>query len=108
MWQLEYMDFDSLDELAKKYIGDYQLLQPPHNPYNYSTNVYWDNYDKMNVVELYGFRNGGTSATVTIHGDGSEYYWPQNAQTVSENDYFLIKHIDSIGNATLQYKQLKV
>lgn len=75
------MHFDSLDELAKKYVGDYQLLQPPHNPYNYSTNVEWDQNDNKYFVELYNFRSGAETATVDVRTDGCTYYWPQDIRT---------------------------
>lgn len=110
-WYLDYMDFDSLDELAKKYIGDSQLSLSAHNPYSRSTDIYWDWDDQKYFVELYGFRTDYDSANVTIRNDGCTYYWPQDIRTdqqVNEWDYILVKHVDINGNHTLQYKQLEV
>lgn len=110
-WQLDYMDFNSLDELAIKYIGDKQLSQPPHNPYRYSTEVRYDFYDQKKYIELYNFGCGGTYDTMTIRNDGCTYYWPQDVRTdhqMSEWDYVLVKHVDSNGNAELQYRMWEV
>ena len=110
-WQLDYMDFNSLDELAIKYIGDKQLSQPPHNPYRYSTEVQYDYYDQKKYIELYNFGCGGTYDTMTIRNDGCTYYWPQDVRTdhqMSEWDYVLVKHVDSNGNAELQYRMWEV
>lgn len=43
-----------------------------------------------------------------MYNDGCTYYWPQNSKTTSSYDYVLVKHVDSGGNAELQYKQLVV
>lgn len=110
-WYLDYMNFDSVDEMVKKYIGDYQLSQPPHNPYNYSTNVFWDSYDSKYAIELYNWQSGYDSQSLTIHNDGCTYFWPQGDRTDSsptDFDYVLVKHVDSTGNQELQYKLLQV
>ena len=110
-WLLDYMNFDSLDELAIKYVGDSQLSLSAHNPYNHSTTVWWDNDDNKKYIELYGFRNNFESDYITIHNDGCTYYWPQDVRTdqqLSEWDYILVKHVDSSGNITLRYTQLEV
>lgn len=70
--------------------------------------MFWDNYDNKYAIELYNFRNGAGTANVTIHNDGCAYYWPQNAKNPSDSDYVLVKHVDSSGNAELEYKQLVV
>lgn len=44
-YDLQYMDFKSIDNFAKKYIGDSQLDQQPLTPVDKSTNVYWSNND---------------------------------------------------------------
>lgn len=105
------MNFDSLDELAVKYVGDSQLSLSAHDPYNRSTAVWWDDDDKKKYVELYGFRSDFDSDTVTIHNDGCTYYWPQdikNDEPLTEWDYVLVKHVDSDGNISLRYTQLEV
>lgn len=110
-WQLDYMNFDSLDELAVKYVGDSQLSLSAHNPYSKSTAVWQDEYDGNRYVELYGFKNDFGCDHVTIHDDGCTYYWPQDIrtdQTLTENDYILVKHVDSNGNISLRYTQLEV
>ena len=110
-WQLDYMNFDSLDELAVKYVGDSQLSLSAHDPYRKSTEVLWDEDDKKKYVELYGFRSDFDSDTVTIHNDGCTYYWPQDIRTdesLTEWDYVLVKHVDSNGNISLRYTQLEV
>lgn len=80
-WQLDYMDFDSLDELAIKYIGDTQLSYPFHNPYQRSVEVLWDDHDETKYIQLYGFDSDIDSASITIHNDGCTYYWPQDVRT---------------------------
>ena len=110
-WQLDYMNFDSLDELAIKYIGDSQLSLSAHNPYSKSTDVWWDEYDQKKYIELYGFKSDFSHNTVTIQNDGCTYYWPQNVRTdkyIDEFDYILVKHVDSDGNISLRYTQLQV
>lgn len=110
-WQLDYMNFNSLDELAVKYIGDSQLSLSAHNPYSKSTTVLWDEYDQKKYVELYGFKSDFEFETVTIHNDGCTYYWPQGIRTdkqLDEFDYTLVKHVDSNGNISLRYTQLQV
>lgn len=110
-WQLDYMNFDSLDELAIKYIGDSQLSLSAHNPYSKSTTVWWDEYDQKKYVELYGFKSDFQHNSVTIQNDGCTYYWPQNVRTdkyIDEFDYILVKHVDSDGNISLRYTQLQV
>ena len=110
-YNLRYMDFKSIDNFTKKYVGDSQLDQQPLTPVDRSANVYWSSSDQKYAVELYNFKNGADTAYLHIRTDGNTYWWPQDVKTTSqmnEWDYVLVKHLDSQGNQELQYKQLAV
>lgn len=75
-YNLEYMNFDSLDNFAKRYVGDSQLNPSTHAPTDNSISISWDTDDEVFRAELWRFRNGGQAANVEIHTDGCTYYWP--------------------------------
>ena len=58
-YNLEYMNFDSLDNFAKRYVGDSQLSPSTHTPTDNSISVSWDTDDEVFRAELWRFRNGG-------------------------------------------------
>ncbi|WP_407450941.1 hypothetical protein [Fibrobacter sp.] len=103
---LEYMPFEDIAKFSPDYSGDA------------------DNGDDKSIsrrslgadsdgqareeFELWNWRNNGTNAVVTIHTDGKTYAWPQNTQEAVTPDYILVKHVDSSGKSTLQYRQLMV
>ena len=82
-YDLQYMDFKSIDNFTKKYVGDSQLDQQPLTPVDKSANVYWSNNDQKYAVELYNFKNGADTAYVNIRTDGCTYWWPQDVKTTS-------------------------
>ena len=58
VWELEYMDFNSIKNFVPENIGDSQL-DPSHYPTtNESINRYWDDNDGLGrwAFELYGWR----------------------------------------------------
>ena len=60
VWTLDYMNFDSLDELAKKYIGDNNWDPNKHGQRTQqSVDVNWDYQENKYLVQLYAFGCGG-------------------------------------------------